>query len=155
MPKIADHLTPKRNPTEERLRATPFEDSHQMDNEENDIRLSVWRRLTESKIIEELLTKPEFAHVVAEMEAGLQCALNGGSKEEIYKIFSHGKGLKLEINKEFANTLGEHQVKFFQGVVQAGIEGYGALYMQLKGLLARPNMNAYSAKALKIGKKSK
>jgi len=56
----------------------------------------------------------------------------------MYKISSEGQGLKLEVNKKFADSLGDHQVKFFQGVVQAGIEAYGSLYMQVKGLLKKP-----------------
>lgn len=101
----------------------------------------MWRRFTESKVAEELLTKPEFTHVVEELRAGLSCSMNGGAKDAIYKISSEGRGMKLEVNKKFADSLGGHQVRFFQGVVQAGIEGYGSLYMQVKGLLARPSVD--------------
>ena len=135
MPKPMNNRTPKKNATEEKLRATPFEEVHDLDAEENAIRLSVWKRFTEAKVVEELLTKPEFNHVTDELKAGLSCSLNGASKDQVYKIFSEGKGMKLEVNKKFADSMGEHQVKFFQGVVQAGIEGYGSLYLQVKGLL--------------------
>ncbi len=141
MPKAPNNTKPKRNPTEEKLRATPFAGVDEHDNEEKAIRLSVWRRFTEAKIADELLTKPEFENVKDELREGLSCLLNGSPKDDIYKIFSEGKGLKLVINKKFAESLGEHQVPFFQGVVQAGIEGYGALYMQTKGLLARSRVD--------------
>ena len=68
---------------------------------------------------------------------------------------SEGKGLKLEVNKKFAESLGEHQTKFFQGVVQAGIEGYGAIYMQVKGLISRPPVDANEFGAFATGKKEK
>ncbi len=141
MPKPPDNRKPKRNSTEEKLRATPFAGVDALDSEEKAIRHSVWRRFTESKVAEELLTKPEFTHVVEELKAGLSCSMNGGTKDAIYKISSEGRGMKLEVNKKFADSLGEHQVRFFQGVVQAGIEGYGSLYMQVKGLLARPSVD--------------
>lgn len=137
MPKAPNNRTPKRNSTEEKLRATPFSEVTDLDTEENAIRMSVWKRFTEAKVVEELMTKAEFSHVTEELKAGLSCSLNGGTKDQIYKIFSEGKGMKLEVNKKFADSMGEHQVKFFQGVVQAGIEGYGALYLQVKGLLNR------------------
>ena len=141
MPKPPNNRKPKRNSTEEKLRATPFAGVDALDSEEKAIRHSVWRRFTESKVAEELLTKPEFTHVLEELKAGLSCSMNGGTKDAIYKISSEGRGIKLEVNKKFADSLGEHQVRFFQGVVQAGIEGYGSLYMQVKGLLARPSVD--------------
>lgn len=134
MPKAPDNRKPRKNSTEERLRATPFNSVDNLDTEEKAIRTMVWRRFTEAKVIEEMLTKPEFTNVAEELKAGLSCSLNGTPKDDIYKISSEGKGLKLEVNKKFAESLGEHQTKFFQGVVQAGIEGYGAIYMQVKGL---------------------
>lgn len=153
MPKTPNNRTPKKNSTEERLRATPFSGVDTIDTEENAIRLSVWRRFTEAKVVEELLTKPEFRHVTEELKAGLSCSLQGGSKDQVYKIFSEGKGMKLEVNKKFAESLGDHQVRFFQGVVQAGIEGYGALYMQVKGLLTRPSTETSGQDSLKSAKK--
>lgn len=142
MARPVDNMTPKKNATEEKLRATPFDGVDILESEENAIRLSVWRQFTESKVVEELLTKPEFNHVKNELKAGLSCFMQGGGKDQIYKISSEGCGLRLEVSKKFAETLGEHQAKFFQGVVQAGIEGYGALYMQVKGILSRPNVNS-------------
>ena len=147
MPRTANSRTPKKNRTEERLRATPFEGVEVLDAEEEAIRLSVWRRFTEARVVEDLLTKPEFQHVTEELKAGLSCSLQGGSKDHVYKIFSEGKGMKLEVNKKFAESLGESQARFFQGVVQAGIEGYGAIYMQVKGLLSRPNADTENQRA--------
>ncbi len=155
MPKAPNNRTPKKNSTEERLRATPFEVVDKLDSEEKAIRLSVWRRFRESKVVEELLTKPEFTHVVEELKAGLSCSLNGSPKDNIYKISSEGRGMKLEVNRKFAESLGEHQIRFFQGVVQAGIEGYGSLYMQVKGLLTRPNVDAKEFEAATTAKKDK
>lgn len=155
MARPTNNMMPKKNTTEERLRATPFEGVHDLDAEEKDIRLSVWRRFTESKVVEELLTKPEFKHVGDELKAGLSCSLNGqvaSQKDYIYKISSEGKGMKLEVNRKFAESLGDHQIKFFQGVVQAGIEGYGALYMQIKGLLSKPHSETGDLKTPKSKK---
>jgi hypothetical protein len=141
MPKAPDNKRPRKNQTEEKLRATPFGGVDEHDSEEKAIRLSVWRRFTEAKVVEELLTKPEFQNVRDELQAGLSCVLNGNPKDNIYRIFSEGRGMRLELNKKFAESLGEHQIPFFEGVVRAGIEGYGVVYMQVKGLLSRPKFD--------------
>jgi hypothetical protein len=73
MPKLVSNKTPKKNGTEERLRATPFDSVEDLDNETASIRLAVWRRVTEGKIIDELLSKPECKYLVDEWRAGLLC----------------------------------------------------------------------------------
>ena len=70
-----------------------------------------------------------------EWKAGLICYFSREQQENIYKIFSDGRGLKIQLNKEFTTTLGEHEAHFLEGVIRAGIEGYGSLYMKSKSLL--------------------
>ena len=138
MPKAADNTKPRKNATEERLRATPFDEITKLDTEENALRLSTWQRMTEVRIFSELLTKPEFQHVRDELRAGLTCGMGGSAqKDRIYKIFSEGLGMKLELNEKFIKSLGDHQITLLQGAVQAGIAGWGSLYWQAKGLLPR------------------
>ncbi|MBK9324479.1 MAG: hypothetical protein IPM97_16285 [Bdellovibrionaceae bacterium] len=50
MPKPPDNRKPKRNSTEEKVRATTFTGVEVLDSEEKAIRHSVWRRFTESKV---------------------------------------------------------------------------------------------------------
>lgn len=154
MPKVQNNRVRKKNSTDEKLRASPFSEVSQLDDEEKAIRLLVWKRFTEAKIVDELLTKPEFSHVTEELKAGLSCVYKGNAKDQIYKIFSEGQGLKLELNKTFAESMGTDEIKFFQGAVQAGIEGFGAIYFQVKGLLSKPVSTAYSENSAnaKIGK---
>lgn len=136
MPRPSNNKLPKKNVTEERLRATPFESVEELEREQESIRLSVWKRFTEAQMIDELLTKSESSFLREEWAAGLSCFLGGGgSRENIYRIFSEGKGLKLQINPDFTKGLGKAEVEFLEGVVRAGIEGYGVLYMRTKGLI--------------------
>lgn len=135
MPKLSNNKTPKKNGTEERLRATPFDSVEELDSETASIRLAVWRRITEGKIIDELLSKPESKYLIDEWKAGLLCFFGNDSKNSIYKIYSEGQGLKLQLNKEFAKSLADHEVTFLEGVVRAGIEGYGALYLRSKSII--------------------
>jgi hypothetical protein len=139
MPKARDNIKPRKNTTEERLRATPFSEVSHLDQEEAAIRLAAWQRMTEARVVAELLTKPEFKHVKEELNEGLTCGLGSHAKDRIYRIFSEGLGMKLELNDKFVKSLGKSQVPFFQGAVQAGIEGWGALYWQAKGILPRGN----------------
>ena len=149
MSRSPNHKAPKKNPTEEKLRATPFEHVSDLDMEARAIRLAVWRKFTEARVINELLTKPEHSFVIEEWKAGLVAFYGVDSKEKIFKIFSEGRGLKLELNKEFTKSLGDHEIKFVEGVVRAGIEGYGALYMRAKALIKEFD---YTSDALKKSK---
>ncbi len=147
MPKAPDNTKPRKNTTEERLRATPFTEVSRLDEEEAAIRLDTWKRMTEAKIFSELLTKPEFKHVKDELTEGLTCGMSGAAaKDRIYRIFSEGLGMKLELNDKFVKSLGKAQIPFFQGAVQAGIEGWGSLYWQAKGLLPRNSSEKESVK---------
>lgn len=135
MGRAANHTKPKKNPTEERLRATPFETVAELDDEQNAIRLSVLRKFSAAQVINELLTKKENDFIVDEWRAGLVAFYGTGPKERIYKIFSEGRGLKLELNKEYTKTLGDQEIKFVECALRAGIEGYGSLYMNSKSLM--------------------
>ena len=155
MPKVANNKTPKKNSTEERLRATPFDSIDDLDRETESIRFSVWRRFTEGKVIDELLSKPECKYLLDEWKAGLSCSFGGDAKSSIYKIFSDGHGLKLLLNPEFTKSLAEHEVIFLEGVVRAGIEGYGALYMRSKSIISNPDLQNIQQKSDSVAKKSK
>jgi len=145
MPKTSNNTKPKKNATEEKLRATPFDDVSELDQEENKIRVLIWKKLTEAKVIEELMSKPEFSFILNELKNGFNCRLVDiqitEQSNDIYKISSDGNGILLEINKNFIALMGDEQFKFYQGVVQAGVEGYGSLYYQLKGLLSRTKLS--------------
>jgi hypothetical protein len=136
MPKPRNDLSPKKNPTAERLRATPFDTGEQLDSEQQVLRMSIWREITQARITHELLTKPENAFVLAEFKAGLTAVAGSSGKERIYRIFSDGVGLTLELNSDYTKSLGSCEAGFMEGVVRAGIEGYGRLYLQVKRLLA-------------------
>lgn len=138
MAKPKDDLTPKKNPTEERLRATPFASVAELEKEQRAVRLAVWRELAEARATHELLTKPENSFVLEEFKAGLTAVLGSRGRERIYRIFSDGPGLTLELNQDFTATLGDREAGFLEGIVRAGIEGYGRLYMQIKRLLHSP-----------------
>lgn len=155
MPKPSDNTTPKKNATEERLRATPFENVAELDSEAHAIRLSVWRQFTQAQVINELLTKAENAFIVEEWRAGLIAFFGVHPRERIFKIFSEGRGLKLELNKDYTQSLGDQEVRLIEGVIRASIEGYGALYLRAKSLLGEGELNPESIKALGEKKPSK
>ncbi len=148
MPRPINNRLPKKNSTEEKLRATPFSQIDSLLAEEKLIRQSVWRRLTEAKIIEELLTKPEFNHIANELKAGLSCYYKTENSDQLYKISSDGQGLKLEINEELSDSLGSHHAETLKNLIQAGIEGYGGIYMHLKGLGSKGDTKETNEKIL-------
>lgn len=140
MPRSPNNLRPKKNPSEEKLRATPFNSVAELDAEARSIRLSVWRKFNEAQVIHELLSKPENEFILDEWRKGLDARLDAGDPStRMFRIFSDGQGLKLELNKNFTSTLGEHEARFFEGVVRAGIEGFGSLYMRAKSIISPPD----------------
>jgi len=147
MPKTPDNMTRKKNPTEERLRATPFDSVAELDAEAKAIRLTVWRKFAAAQVVNELLTKPENNFIVEEWKAGLIAFYGPGSKERLFKIYSEGRGLRLELNKEFTQSLGDHEIRFLEGLVRAGIEGYGFLYMRAKNMINDVDGSSDPAKA--------
>jgi hypothetical protein len=138
MPRPRNVLIPKKNPTEERLRATPFATVAELDAEQHAVQMVVWREVAQARAMHELLTKPDNRFLLDEFKAGLTAVVGNRGKDRIYRIFSEGAGLTLELNKDFTKALGDREVGFVEGVVRAGIEGYGRLYMQVKRLLATP-----------------
>lgn len=139
MPRSRDNTKQLKNRSEERLRATPFDEVSKLEAEEERIRRSVWQRLTEAKVFGEMLTKSEFAMIQEELKAGLLCKLAGSSqKERIFHIYSKGTGIELDLNESFVQGLGDNQIPLLQGTIQAGIAGWGSLFWQAKGMIARP-----------------
>jgi hypothetical protein len=139
MPKQPDHKTPRKNRTEERLRATPFTSVADLDHESRSIRLAVWRKFAEAKVVHELLTKPENSFVLDEWRAGLTALyVDIEPKEQIFRISSDGHGLRLELNRSFARGLADGDASLYEGLIRAGIEGYGSLYLRTKSVLRDP-----------------
>lgn len=135
MPKLKNHRTPKKNAQDEILRGTPFGSTDEREQELNGIRLDVWRQLARAQVLDELLTKKEFAFLREEWEAGLVCVFGGREAQEIYRIFSLGRGLRLELKQETVESLGEDRAEFLSAVVRSGVEGYGSLFLKMKGML--------------------
>jgi hypothetical protein len=135
MARPSDNTKPKKNPTEERLRATPFENVQALEKEQHLIRLQVWRRFHEAQVINELMTKPESAFMVEEWREGLVAYFGEGDGDRLFRIYSDGRGLKFELNRNYTQTLGENEARFVEGLARACIEGYGTLYFRAKSLL--------------------
>lgn len=135
MVKPKDHRKPKRNPREESLRGTPFTDPGERDRALREIRLDVWREWAAAQVVEELRTKKEFDFMQQEWEAGLVCVFGGKESQEIYRIFSPGRGLRLELKQQTVESLGEGKADFLSAVVRSGIEGYGSLFLKMKRMI--------------------
>ena len=135
MGRVADNKSEKKNRQQEKLRATPFDSVDELAREQKAIRLAEWRRLEKAKIIDELITKKDYAFIVDEWRSGLECFLSDDSDERLYKIFSEGRGLKVNLNKNLAESMGDSKSDFLASIVKGGIEGYGALFWRSKGVL--------------------
>jgi hypothetical protein len=141
MPRISDNKNPKNHPTYERLEQPP---SVKWMISKKKRTVSAWM-LGDALLRLGLLTScwPNLK-IRRSKKSGKQdwnVPTSSGEKEDIYKIFSDGRGMKIQLNQEFVRSLGPGEVPFLEGVVRAGIEGWGSLYMQQRGLINRPNVD--------------
>jgi hypothetical protein len=133
MPQEPNHREPKKNRTYEKLRASPFKSADELALEEEKIRLETWRRLTEARIFDELLTKPENDFVKRIWKAGVRTRF-GGTGEDICHVFADEDGVKMTVNKAVYDSLPSHEVQFIEGVLRATLEGFEASHMRVRGL---------------------
>ena len=116
MPQEPNHRNPKKNATYEKLRASPFRSADELAVEEEKIRLETWRRLTEARIFDELMTKPENGFVKRLWKAGVRTRF-GGTGEDICHVFADDEGVKMTVNKDVYNSLPSHEVQFIESVL--------------------------------------
>jgi hypothetical protein len=124
----------KTNVTTTRLTEVPFKSAKSLKDAQDQIRLQVWRRLEEAKIINEMIKLDNFSFWHEEFSNGLTCNYVEDNDMSLVKVYSEGNGIKISINKALAVSapLGE---SVLTQLVKAMSESFAMTYYRAKGLV--------------------
>lgn len=133
--KISDKTTTKKaNVTNLKLSDVPFKSAKALKDAQDQIRLQVWRRLEEAKILNEMLQQDNYKFWHDEFFHGLVCGYVEEHDMSLVKVFSDGDGIKININKALAVTAPLGETVLTQ-LVRAMSESFATTYYKAKGLL--------------------
>lgn len=134
-----------KNVTQEKLAGLPFKSARQWKEAQEAVLMQVWRRMEEAKVINELVKRGEFSFWSEEFEEGLVCGYGEKSDVNLVRVFSSGKGIKIQINRSLADAApsAEHVLG---ALVKAMSESFAATYYRAKGILAASEAQAEDAK---------
>lgn len=124
------------NVTVEKLADLPFKSAKAMKDAQDQIKLQIWHQLEEARVIHDMLQKDDYRFWHNEFGQGLTCNYVEENDSSLVKVYSHGQGIKISINKVLAGSapLGEviltHMVKTMS-------ETFANTYYRAKGLLPR------------------
>ncbi len=121
------------NVTIEKLTGLPFENARELKEAQEELRLRVWRRLEEAKIIDELLQRGEYKFWSQEFKEGLTCSY-GEKEENLVRVFSDGKGIKININRALAESSSSSE-ELLGVLVKSMSESFATTYYKAKGIL--------------------
>jgi len=140
MPKIN---MPKGNVTLEKLSELPFKNAKSLKEAQDEIRLQVWKRLEEAKVIDELLKREEYQFWKEEFKEGFACSY-GETNENLVRVYSEGRGLKININKALASALPSSE-QLLEALVRSMADSFAATFYCAKGILppldAKPDLS--------------
>ncbi|RPJ79453.1 MAG: hypothetical protein EHM20_01370 [Alphaproteobacteria bacterium] len=132
--KIPNSDTKKENVTIKKLEDLPFKTAKHLKEAQDQIRMQVWRRLEEAKVINEMLKLDTYSFWHDEFSNGLVCGYADEQDMSLVKVYSEGKGIKININRSLAATapLGE---TVLNQLIKAMSESFATTYYRAKGLL--------------------
>jgi hypothetical protein len=137
------------NPTYEKLAGLPFESAKELKDAQKAVQMRVWRRLEEARILEEFLDREEFKFVREEFREGLRCGY-GERSESLVRVFSEGKGIQIQINKDLADAIPSSET-LLGVLVRAMSDSFAGTYYKAKGIMPATNPDEDVLQAMKDG----
>ncbi|MDO9181213.1 MAG: hypothetical protein Q7U04_02335 [Bacteriovorax sp.] len=125
---------PKQNVTTQRLVDVPFKSAKSLKDAQDQIRLQVWRRLEEAKVINEMLKLDNYKFWHDEFSHGLVCSYVEESDMSLVRVSSEGNGIKISINKALAVSAPLGETVLTQ-LVRAMSESFAQTYYKAKGMI--------------------
>ena len=121
-----------------KMSGLPFKSAKELKEAQEDVRRSVWRRLEEAKVINEMIKREEFGFWTEEFREGLVCCY-GEKKDNLVRVYSEGKGIKININKELADAAPSSEA-LLGVLVKSMSESFANTYYKAKGILPASEM---------------
>lgn len=138
---------PSPNPTYEKLAGLPFESAKEMKDAQRAVQMRVWKRLEEARTLEEFLDREEFKFVREEFREGLRCGY-GERSESLVRVFSEGKGIQIQINKDLADAIPSSET-LLGVLVRAMSDSFAVTYYKAKGIMPATNAEEDVLQAVK------
>ena len=121
------------NVTLQKMAGLPFKTAKELKEAQEEVRLSVWRRLEEAKVINEMIQREEFGFWTDEFREGLVCCY-GEKNDNLVRVYSEGKGIKININKGLADAAPSSEA-LLGVLVRSMSESFANTYYKAKGIL--------------------
>ena len=122
------------NVTNEKLSYLPFKTAKALKESQDQLRLQVWRKLEEAKILHEMLSLEEYQFWHKEFSQGLVCEFAESNDSSLVKVFSRGEGITITINKGLAVTTPLTDT-VLGNLIKAMSESFAKTYYTAKGLM--------------------
>lgn len=133
------------NVTNEKLAYLPFKSAKSLKEAQEQLRLQIWRRLEEAKILNEMLALNEYRFWHDEFAHGLVCEFAESSDSSLVKVASLGVGIKITINKGLAVTTPLTDT-VLGNLIKAMSESFAKTYYSAKGLMINSDIVDTAAK---------
>ena len=119
--------------TREKLDNMPFQKASELKKAQDDLRYQMWKRLENAKLFHEMSQKKEYKFIKDEFVHGLSCKYQNQG-EDLVKIFSEGKGIKIDINKKLVKAIPQSQ-EFVGTLIRSMGDTFSKSYYQVKGIM--------------------
>ena len=119
--------------TRKKLKGTPFTKAADMNSASQEIRRKTWEQFERAKIFDELSQKMEYGFIKEEFKEGLKCKY-GGTSKHLVKVFSQGKGIEIDINRDLVKDIPQGSA-FVECLVRSLGDTFSKSYYQAKGVL--------------------
>jgi hypothetical protein len=123
----------KSNPTYEKLNDLPFKTASELKDAQHAVRMRIWKRLEEARVLDTYLGRPEYGFIREEFKEGLRCGY-GESSENLVRVFAEGPGIQICINKDLAESIPSSE-SLLGVLVRAMSESFANTYYKAKGIL--------------------
>jgi hypothetical protein len=123
------------NVTQEKLLDLPFESAKQLKAAQEEIRLQVWRRMEEARIINQMIEKDQYRFWLDEFNKGLICAYEEVESPRLVRVYSDREGIHIAINRGVAGKAPASETVL--GIlIQSLSESFASTYFRAKGIMA-------------------
>jgi len=146
MAKAKKSKTESKNITHERLSGLPFSSAKALKEAQDAVRMQVWRRMEEAKIIHEMIQRPEYKFWMEEFQEGLVCGYGEKGDANLVRVHSDGKkGITIAINRSLADAAPSAEA-VLGSLVKAMSESFATTYYKAKGILSASEAQTEDAK---------
>ena len=141
--KKAAPSTPRVKKSRSKVHSSPFASATELNAVSANLRLELWTRLENARILNELIDSEPFANVKKELKTGISCSF-GSSQAELVKVFSEGTGIQISLNKELFSEVNDPG--HAESVIRALADTFSKSYLAIKGLTPSHKPNPESKK---------